>query len=55
MNKYNIFQACTGKFSPIHQWFYFDALECLPVDGVSEEDAQPVCSEIMHNFCLIFK
>jgi ubiquitin-activating enzyme E1 len=20
----------TGKFKPIHQWFYFDSLECLP-------------------------
>ncbi len=19
-----------GKFNPIHQWFYFDSLECLP-------------------------
>ena len=23
-------QACSGKFNPIMQWFYFDALECLP-------------------------
>ena len=25
-------QACSGKFNPIMQWFYFDALECLPED-----------------------
>uniref|UniRef100_A0AAQ5Z4H0 E1 ubiquitin-activating enzyme n=1 Tax=Amphiprion ocellaris TaxID=80972 RepID=A0AAQ5Z4H0_AMPOC len=24
-----LFQACTGKFMPIMQWLYFDALECL--------------------------
>ena len=26
-------KASTGKFSPIYQWLYFDALECLP-DGI---------------------
>ncbi len=25
-------QACSGKFNPIKQWFYFDALEALPED-----------------------
>lgn len=37
------FQACSGKFSPLHQWFYFDALECLGESGeeVPEEAAQP--------------
>uniref|UniRef100_A0A7N6AUI7 E1 ubiquitin-activating enzyme n=1 Tax=Anabas testudineus TaxID=64144 RepID=A0A7N6AUI7_ANATE len=23
-------QACSGKFTPLQQWLYFDALECLP-------------------------
>ncbi len=27
-----IVKACSGKFNPIRQWFYFDALECLPED-----------------------
>lgn len=36
-----VLKACSGKFTPIFQWFYYDALECLPADGVSEEDAQP--------------
>lgn len=27
-----VMKACTGKFMPIKQWFYFDALECLPED-----------------------
>ncbi|KAL7891776.1 hypothetical protein AOLI_G00012520 [Acnodon oligacanthus] len=25
-----VMKACTGKFTPLKQWFYFDALECLP-------------------------
>lgn len=27
-----IVKACSGKFNPMKQWFYFDALECLPED-----------------------
>ena len=27
-----LMKACSGKFGPIYQWFYFDALECLPLD-----------------------
>ncbi len=27
-----IVKACSGKFTPIRQWFYYDALECLPED-----------------------
>ncbi len=26
------YQACSAKFHPIMQWFYFDALEALPED-----------------------
>ncbi len=25
-----VLKACSGKFTPIHQLFYFDALEALP-------------------------
>lgn len=25
-----ILKACTGKYTPLSQWFYFDAFECLP-------------------------
>jgi ubiquitin-activating enzyme E1 len=28
-----VMKACTGKFTPIQQWMYFDALECLPENG----------------------
>ncbi|XP_063225748.1 ubiquitin-like modifier-activating enzyme 1 [Bacillus rossius redtenbacheri] len=37
-----VMKACCGKFSPIFQWMYFDALECLPPDfkKVAEKDCQ---------------
>jgi ubiquitin-activating enzyme E1 len=25
-----IMKACSGKYTPLSQWFYYDALECLP-------------------------
>ena len=38
-----IMKACSGKFHPIVQWLYFDALECLPEEGSVKEDlAQPL-------------
>lgn len=39
-----VLKACSGKFTPIYQWFYYDAIECLPENGVEEADAQPVGS-----------
>lgn len=37
-----VMKACSGKFFPIFQWLYFDALECLPSDlsEISEEDCK---------------
>uniref|UniRef100_A0A672GT43 Ubiquitin-like modifier-activating enzyme 1 n=1 Tax=Salarias fasciatus TaxID=181472 RepID=A0A672GT43_SALFA len=40
-----VMKACTGKFMPIIQWLYFDALECLAEEeGVmlTEEECAPV-------------
>uniref|UniRef100_A0A672SK45 E1 ubiquitin-activating enzyme n=1 Tax=Sinocyclocheilus grahami TaxID=75366 RepID=A0A672SK45_SINGR len=36
-----VVKACSGKFTPLRQWLYFDALECLPQenDEVLSEDA----------------
>ncbi|KAL3222981.1 hypothetical protein MRX96_027873 [Rhipicephalus microplus] len=35
-----VMKACSSKFTPIQQWFYFDALECLPqTGGVTERNA----------------
>lgn len=37
-----LMKACSGKFHPIVQWFYFDALECLPEsETITEESARP--------------
>lgn len=34
-----LMKACSGKFTPIQQWFYFDALECLvPDEQLSSDD-----------------
>lgn len=32
-------QACSRKLTPLRQWFYFDALECLPEEEEEEEGA----------------
>uniref|UniRef100_A0AAZ3QDB8 E1 ubiquitin-activating enzyme n=1 Tax=Oncorhynchus tshawytscha TaxID=74940 RepID=A0AAZ3QDB8_ONCTS len=40
-----VLKACTGKFMPIMQWLYFDALECLSEEEggamLTEEDCAP--------------
>ncbi|XP_076263300.1 ubiquitin-like activating enzyme 1 isoform X2 [Rhynchophorus ferrugineus] len=38
-----VMKACSGKFHPIMQWLYFDAIECLPSDRseITEELAAP--------------
>lgn len=39
-----VMKACSGKFHPIFQWMYFDAIECLPsdIEEITEELAAPV-------------
>ncbi|KAL3275982.1 hypothetical protein HHI36_020713 [Cryptolaemus montrouzieri] len=41
-----VMKACSGKFHPIYQWLYFDAIECLPEDTaeITEELAAPTNS-----------
>ncbi|XP_031801112.1 ubiquitin-like modifier-activating enzyme 1 isoform X2 [Sarcophilus harrisii] len=38
-----VMKACSGKFMPIMQWLYFDALECLPEDRqvLTEDSCRP--------------
>ncbi|XP_044066939.1 ubiquitin-like modifier-activating enzyme 1 [Siniperca chuatsi] len=31
-----VIKACSGKFTPLQQWLYFDALECLPEKELAE-------------------
>ena len=35
-------KACSGKFTPIQQFLYFDSLESLPEGDVDPADLQPV-------------
>ncbi|KAJ7559513.1 hypothetical protein O6H91_04G088900 [Diphasiastrum complanatum] len=35
-----VVKACSGKFHPIFQFFYFDSLESLPSETLSEEDVK---------------
>lgn len=39
-----VLKACSGKFSPIRQFFYFDAIECLPEEELTEEECAPIGS-----------
>eukprot|EP01018_Ginkgo_biloba_P009922 Gb_06844 [translate_table: standard] len=39
-----VVKACTGKFHPIFQFFYFDSLECLPRKALGAEDVKPTNS-----------
>ncbi|TPX40486.1 hypothetical protein SeMB42_g05975 [Synchytrium endobioticum] len=37
-----VLKACSGKFGPIFQWFYFDSLESLPKSvALTEEECAP--------------
>lgn len=31
-----VIKACSGKFNPINQWFYYDAFECLKIDKIND-------------------
>ncbi|KAL9916302.1 ubiquitin-like activating enzyme 1 isoform 1-T2 [Glossina fuscipes fuscipes] len=39
-----VLKACSGKFTPVYQWLYYDAIECLPDHEVEESDAEPIGS-----------
>jgi len=37
-----VVKACTGKFHPLHQWFYFDSMESLPApEALTPEETAP--------------
>lgn len=39
-----VLKACSGKFTPIQQYLYFDAIECLPEAELTEDDCKPIGS-----------
>ena len=46
-----VMKAVSGKFMPIRQFWYFDAIECLPaVDAVPVETYAPV-----NSYALLFR
>ena len=51
-----VLKACSGKFNPIQQYFYFDSLESLP-DNVTlnEETCAPVCLFVIFSLYFLFK
>lgn len=36
-----VLKACSGKFGPLYQHLYYDALEALPTTKPTEQDCQP--------------
>ncbi len=40
-------KACSGKFTPIKQWVYFDAIECLPL---FESEAELIVDEVNYRY-----
>ncbi len=36
-----VVKAASGKFHPLHQWFYFDSIESLPDEPLSAEEVAP--------------
>jgi ubiquitin-activating enzyme E1 len=36
-----VVKAASGKFHPIFQWFYFDSIESLPEEPLSQEELAP--------------
>lgn len=45
-------QALTRVFTPIQQWLYFDAVECLPSAPLAPEDRLPCGSRYDHQIAL---
>lgn len=54
-----VLKACSGKFTPIKQWFYFDAIEALPTEKeespLPAEEFQPIGSRYDAQIAVIGK
>ena len=37
-------KACSGKFTPINQWFYYDCYEALPLETLPAGECVPIGS-----------
>jgi len=47
-----VVKAASGKFHPIFQFFYMDALECLPKERVPAEELQPMGCRYDHQIAV---
>lgn len=45
-------QALTRVFTPVQQWLYFDAVECLPSPSLASEERLPCGSRYDHQIAL---
>lgn len=43
-----VVKAASGKFHPLHQWFYFDSIESLPDEPLPVEEVAPEVSRGNH-------
>ncbi|GAA0147391.1 ubiquitin-protein ligase [Lithospermum erythrorhizon] len=39
-----VVKACSGKFHPLHQFFYFDSVESLPIESLDPNELKPLNS-----------
>ncbi|GAA0172678.1 ubiquitin-protein ligase [Lithospermum erythrorhizon] len=39
-----VVKACSGKFHPLHQFFYFDSIESLPTEPLDRNELKPLNS-----------
>jgi hypothetical protein len=39
-----VIKAVSSKYTPINQWLFFDSLECLPKEGLTQNDVKLVRS-----------
>ncbi|KAL4450533.1 hypothetical protein ABPG77_000889, partial [Micractinium sp. CCAP 211/92] len=47
-----VVKAASGKFHPLHQWFYFDSIESLPDEPLSTEEVAPLGSRYDDNIAV---
>eukprot|EP00249_Psilotum_nudum_P022864 c28665_g1_i1 orf=405-3575(+) len=48
-----VVKACSGKFHPIFQFFYFDSLESLPSEPLEQQDILPLNSRYDAQICVL--
>ncbi|KAJ0987627.1 hypothetical protein J5N97_005983 [Dioscorea zingiberensis] len=47
-----VVKACSGKFHPLHQFFYFQSVESLPVEPLNPGDVEPQNCRYEDQICI---